>query len=122
MHPRPNATLILIRPTALSSLQLVVCIYVDGFNSSWRQCGSTSRYWPISLVLAILPFLVRLIQSIKRYVDSGLNTHLINVWRFIFRLVAEHMFSQGGKYAAGIVSYLCYFIWRKQGQISEHYH
>ncbi|KAJ6627864.1 EXS family-domain-containing protein [Mycena sp. CBHHK59/15] len=83
----------------LSNLYLVVCLYVEGFSSNWRQCGSTSRFWPLSFVLAILPFLVRLVQSIKRYVDSGLTTHLIN----------------GGKYGSGIVSYLCYFIWRHKG-------
>ncbi|KAF7360315.1 Signal transduction protein [Mycena venus] len=83
----------------LSNLSLVVCLYIDGFNSNWQNCGSGSRFWPLSFTLTILPFLVRLIQSIKRYVDSGLDTHLIN----------------GGKYGAGIVSYLCYFIWRHRG-------
>ncbi|KAJ7108542.1 EXS-domain-containing protein [Mycena epipterygia] len=84
---------------SLSQIYLIICLYVEGFNSNWRECGSKSKLWPISFVLAILPFLVRLIQSIKRYVDSGLNTHMIN----------------GGKYGAGIVSYLCYFIWRHKG-------
>ncbi|KAJ7276061.1 EXS-domain-containing protein [Mycena haematopus] len=83
----------------LSSLTLVVCVYADGFSSNWRHCGSSSRFWPLSFALAILPFLVRVIQSIKRYTDSGLNSHLINA----------------GKYGAGIVSYLCYFIWRHKG-------
>ncbi|KAJ7666139.1 EXS-domain-containing protein [Mycena polygramma] len=83
----------------LSNLDLVVCLYVDGFSSSWRKCSSSSKLWPLSSTLAILPFLVRLIQSIKRYADSGLNTHLIN----------------GGKYGAGIVAYVCYFIWRHKG-------
>lgn len=35
--------------------------------------------WGIAFLLAALPLLVRLVQSIKRYVDSGLITHLINV-------------------------------------------
>ncbi|KAJ7906260.1 EXS family protein/ERD1/XPR1/SYG1 family protein [Mycena leptocephala] len=83
----------------LSNLYLVVCLYVEGFNSNWRECGSKSRFWPLAFALAILPFLVRLIQSIKRYVDSGLNTHMINA----------------GKYGAGIVAYFTYFIWRHKG-------
>ncbi|KAJ7359367.1 EXS-domain-containing protein [Mycena albidolilacea] len=83
----------------LSNLNLVVCLYVEGFNSNWRNCGSSSQYWPLSFFFAILPFLCRVLQSFKRYADSGLNTHLINA----------------GKYGAGIVSYLCYFIWRHKG-------
>ncbi|KAK7012689.1 signal transduction protein [Favolaschia claudopus] len=83
----------------LSNINLVVCLYAEGFSENWRNCGSASRLWPLSFVLAILPFLIRVVQSIKRYVDSGLDTHLINA----------------GKYAAGIVSYFCYFIWRHQG-------
>jgi hypothetical protein len=68
----------------LSNLNLVVCLYVEGFNSNWRNCGS-SRYWPLSFFFAILPFLCRVLQSFKRYADSGLNTHLINA-RFILPL------------------------------------
>ncbi|KAF8186993.1 EXS family-domain-containing protein [Mycena galopus ATCC 62051] len=83
----------------LSNLYLVVCVYSEGFSSNWRNCGSTSRFWPLSFLLATLPFFVRVIQSIKRYSDSGLDTHLINA----------------GKYGAGIVAYLCYFIWRHKG-------
>lgn len=30
-------------------------------------------------MLSALPFLIRLVQSIRRYCDSGLITHLINV-------------------------------------------
>ncbi|KAJ7158188.1 EXS-domain-containing protein [Mycena crocata] len=86
----------------LSNLFVVFCVYAEGFNSEWRSCASRSRFWPVAFFLGTLPFLVRLVQSIKRYTDSGLNTHLIN----------------GGKYGAGIVSYLCYFIWRHKG--SDH--
>ncbi|KAF8175406.1 EXS family-domain-containing protein [Mycena galopus ATCC 62051] len=80
----------------LSNLNLVVCVYAEGFSSNWRNCGASSRFWPLSFALAILPFLVRVIQSIKRYSDSGLTTHWINA----------------GKYGSGVVAYLCYFIWR----------
>ncbi|KAJ6588943.1 EXS family-domain-containing protein [Mycena capillaripes] len=82
-----------------SNLTLIGCVYSRGLNSEWRKCGSPSRLWPLAFVLAVLPFLVRLVQSIKRYVDSKLTTHLINA----------------GKYGAGIVNYLCYFLWRHRG-------
>ncbi|KAJ7740037.1 EXS family-domain-containing protein [Mycena maculata] len=86
----------------LSNLTLIGCVYSRGLEtdwSDWRQCGSVSKLWPLSFVLGVLPFIVRLIQSIKRYADSKLTTHLINA----------------GKYGTGIVSYLCYFIWRHHG-------
>ncbi|KAJ7578280.1 EXS-domain-containing protein [Mycena floridula] len=83
----------------LSNIPLIGCLYAEGFDADWRKCGSTSKLWPLVLVLAIFPFVVRLVQSIKRYADSKLTTHLIN----------------GGKYGSGIVNYLCYFIWRHRG-------
>ncbi|THU92838.1 EXS-domain-containing protein [Dendrothele bispora CBS 962.96] len=82
----------------LSNLSQFVCSYVRGFDN-WRQCGSTSSIWPVAFTLALLPFLIRLVQSIRRYADTRLDTHLIN----------------GGKYATGVVYYLCYYIWRHGG-------
>ncbi|KAF9060165.1 EXS family-domain-containing protein [Rhodocollybia butyracea] len=82
----------------LSDLYLFGCSYARHFNG-WRDCGSSAPTWPAAFVLAMLPFLIRVIQSVKRYVDSRLNTHLIN----------------GGKYLAGIAYYLSYYIWRRQG-------
>ncbi|KAJ7598997.1 EXS-domain-containing protein [Mycena floridula] len=83
----------------LSQLPLLVCSYANGFEGSLKKCGSSARFWPVMFLLATLPFFVRVVQSIKRYVDSGLSTHLVN----------------GGKYLSGIVAYLVYFIWRHQG-------
>ncbi|KAJ7064981.1 EXS family-domain-containing protein [Mycena amicta] len=85
----------------LSNLSFIVCLYDDGFNSNWRQCGAKSSLWPLSFVLAILPFLIRFVQSIKRYVDSGLDTHMVNA----------------GKYMSGIIAYLCYFMWRHRDSV-----
>ncbi|PBK68704.1 EXS-domain-containing protein, partial [Armillaria solidipes] len=82
----------------LSNVYLFFCSYAKGFDQ-WRQCGAGSKHWPIIFVLAILPLLSRLIQSVRRYADSHLITHLIN----------------GGKYGSGIISYLFYFLWRHQG-------
>ncbi|KAK0458034.1 EXS-domain-containing protein [Desarmillaria tabescens] len=82
----------------LSNVYLFFCSYAQGFDQ-WRQCGAGSKHWPIIFVLAMLPLLSRLIQSVRRYADSHLITHLIN----------------GGKYGSGIISYLFYFLWRHQG-------
>lgn len=38
-------------------------------------------------MLGALPLLVRAVQSVKRWVDSGLGTHLINVSCVLFFLV-----------------------------------
>ncbi|KAF8186995.1 EXS family-domain-containing protein [Mycena galopus ATCC 62051] len=83
----------------LSNITLIGCVYSRGLNPEWRTCGSASNLWPLAFVLGTLPFLVRLVQSFRRYADSKLPTHLINA----------------GKYGAGIINYLCYFIWRHRG-------
>ncbi|KAJ7269846.1 EXS-domain-containing protein [Mycena rebaudengoi] len=83
----------------LSNLPLIGCVYSKRLDADWRKCGTPSSLWPLTFLLAVLPFLVRLIQSIRRYVDSKLTTHLVNA----------------GKYGAGIVSYFCYFLWRHRG-------
>jgi len=69
---------------SLSNLSTFICVYVNGFKEDWANCRSQSNAWPIAFVLAALPFLFRLTQSIKRYTDSGLITHLINVCTLVF--------------------------------------
>ncbi|KAI0760360.1 EXS-domain-containing protein [Fomes fomentarius] len=84
----------------LSNLYFVGCVYATGIDSNWRRCTTNAGpRWGVAFLLASLPLLARLVQSIKRYVDSGLTTHLIN----------------GGKYGSGIVFYLFYFLWRAHG-------
>ncbi|KAI0077380.1 EXS-domain-containing protein [Panus rudis PR-1116 ss-1] len=83
----------------LSNLYFVACAYSHGLEENWQRCTSRNRLWGVPFVLASLPLLVRAVQSVKRWFDSRLVTHLIN----------------GGKYATGIIYYLCYFIWRNQG-------
>lgn len=65
----------------LSNLYFFGCIYVGGFPDDWRRCSTNPPHWGIPLALAALPLLVRLIQSIKRWYDSRVITHLINVRR-----------------------------------------
>ncbi|KAF5381280.1 hypothetical protein D9615_008351 [Tricholomella constricta] len=84
----------------LSNMYLFACVYARGFDDDWTKCGVTgSPRWPVAFVLASLPFLIRLVQSVKRYCDSGLATHMIN----------------GGKYGSSIVSNLFFYVWRHQG-------
>ncbi|KAF8068754.1 EXS-domain-containing protein [Lyophyllum atratum] len=84
----------------LSNFYLFGCVYARGFDSDWTKCGvSRSPQWAVSFVLASLPLFIRVVQSLKRYYDSGLVTHLIN----------------GGKYGSGILSNLFFYIWRHQG-------
>lgn len=104
----------------LSNIWLLGCAYELGWpDNTYKQC-SISRKWAIPFLLSALPSFVRFVQCIKRYVDSGLETHLINVSVLpcLTASVGLHVSSslfQGGKYTAGILFYLFYFIWRHAG-------
>lgn len=63
----------------LSNLFFVACAYSHGLDVNWQRCTSQNRNWGVPFVLAALPLLVRTVQSVKRWVDSRLVTHLINV-------------------------------------------
>lgn len=63
----------------LSNLFFVACAYSNGFDVDWYKCTSENRLWGVPFVLAALPLLVRTVQSVKRWFDSRLVTHLINV-------------------------------------------
>lgn len=63
----------------LSNLYLFACVYARGFDDQWRRCGTSSPNWPAAFALGILPFVVRVVQSLRRYADSKLPTHLVNV-------------------------------------------
>ncbi|TRM56258.1 EXS family-domain-containing protein, partial [Schizophyllum amplum] len=82
---------------SLSHIYVVPCIYVINFDEEWRErCMAESAEWPALFAIGTIPFFIRVIQSIKRYYDSGLTTHILNA----------------GKYSLGIVMYLLYFRWR----------
>jgi hypothetical protein len=90
--------------------------------------------------MAMLPLLIRLVQSIKRWVDSKLMTHLINVsfLTIIPRLSLTSPFHRvvstpqvrtvRGRETAlytqrssfpGMVYYACYYAWRHNGSSLE---
>ena len=65
----------------LSHVYFTACAYTHHFPSDvFTRCGVQSHAgWSVQFALAILPFVVRLVQSVRRYADSKLPTHLINV-------------------------------------------
>jgi len=67
----------------LSHLYFVGCIYangfVHGFDPDWQKCSIPTSRWPVGFVFAALPLFVRLVQCVRRFVDSKLDMHLINV-------------------------------------------
>lgn len=90
-------------PSQTSSLvpknNIISSAYDPAVQAAWTTCG-TKTHWGPYFVLAMLPFLLRLLQSVKRYKDLKLPTHLINA----------------GKYGMGMVYYLCYYLWRRNGE------
>lgn len=52
--------------------------YDPAIQNVWDTCGAQQNWAPY-FVLAALPFVVRLLQSLKRYWGSKLPSHLINV-------------------------------------------
>ncbi|KAG9313638.1 EXS family protein/ERD1/XPR1/SYG1 family protein [Chiua virens] len=77
---------------------LVSSAYDPHVQDVWPLCG-VGRNWGWYFVLATSPFMVRFVQSVRRYRDSKLPTHLINA----------------GKYGIGIIYYFFYYYWRHQG-------
>lgn len=66
---------------SLTHIYFTGCAYKNHFPPNvFTVCGvQTKAGWSVQFVLAVLPFVVRLVQSVRRYVDSRLPTHLINV-------------------------------------------
>ncbi|PCH35378.1 EXS-domain-containing protein, partial [Wolfiporia cocos MD-104 SS10] len=81
----------------LADLWFVGCAYSHELRN-WRVC-TTGPNWGPQFALAALPFFVRFVQSIRRWMDSKLTTHLINA----------------GKYGTGLIYYLTYYLWRQHG-------
>ena len=68
----------------LSNMYFVVCAYASGdFDNSLQTCLPSNQNWAAFFILAALPLFIRVIQSVKRYSEAKLTSHLINV-SFIF--------------------------------------
>ncbi|KAI6110985.1 EXS family-domain-containing protein [Pisolithus croceorrhizus] len=72
--------------------------YDPRIQEAWVTCP-TSRNWGIHYCIAILPYLMRLVQCVRRYRDTRFLGNLLNA----------------GKYGSGMVSLLCYHYWVYSG-------
>lgn len=72
--------------------------YDPRIQDAWVTCA-TSRNWGIHYFIAILPYLMRLVQCVRRYRDTKFLGNLLNA----------------GKYGSGMVSLLCYHYWIYSG-------
>lgn len=61
----------------LGHLYFVGCLYATDWESPTTRCSLTNN-WIASVILTSMPALIRLVQCIKRYVDSNNSNHLIN--------------------------------------------
>ena len=104
---------------SLTNLYFIGCIYSSGFSGlDWdRHCNTKGPQWVVHFLLAGLPFFCRLVQSLRRWYDSRLGAHLINVSDpYLFDAkIRLTLASQGGKYASGILMYWFYYLWRHHG-------
>ncbi|WOO82310.1 Xenotropic and polytropic retrovirus receptor 1 [Vanrija pseudolonga] len=87
----------------IQNVYFLSCVYGNHWpDNAYGVCPSGTS-WPYAL-LGALPPLVRLIQCLKRYHDSGLQIHLVN----------------GGKYCSSILSGCLFIWWRSQGERRAH--
>lgn len=61
----------------LSHFYFIGCLYVTGWNEPATRCNLNNN-WIAGIILTSLPSFIRLVQCIKRYVDSKNYIHLIN--------------------------------------------
>ena len=67
---------------SLSGIYFVGCAYAVGFHSDqFQRCNKTSP-WGLPFLFGALPLLFRLFQSLRRWWDSNMITHLINASLF----------------------------------------
>ncbi|OCB90034.1 EXS family protein/ERD1/XPR1/SYG1 family protein [Sanghuangporus baumii] len=87
----------------LSNLYFVGCVYGERWEDSFIKC-SVSIHWGVPFAVGILPLVARAVQSVKRYADSHLYTHLINA----------------GKYSSSILYYVFYYLWRHNNRARDY--
>ena len=74
---------------SLSGIYFVGCSYVVGFHSDQFKRCSNPAPWGVPFLLGALPLVARFFQSIRRWWDSSLITHLINASLFFTSKVSE---------------------------------
>lgn len=68
----------------LSHLATFGCAYFHQFQDAFPEnlnvtCGTVTNMWGVELVLLCVPQVFRFVQSVKRYVDTPMYMHLVNV-------------------------------------------
>lgn len=84
---------------SISNLWFLGCAYNKGFSQHpdmYLVCSAGGN-WVYSLLL-VVPALIRAIQCLKRYKDSGLPIHLVNL----------------GKYTSVMLQYALFALWRSK--------
>ncbi|CAE6461998.1 unnamed protein product [Rhizoctonia solani] len=82
----------------MSNMYFLICAYVDQWDRIEERC-QLEQHWAIPFVLSTIPFIIRFVQCIRRYLDSKQKHHLTNAV----------------KYVASIIYYLTYYVWRNDG-------
>ena len=62
----------------ISNLYGIGCAYRYKWEHPLEKCTGGNQ-WIVLFVLSALPSFIRLVQCIKRYADSGVDHHLVNV-------------------------------------------
>ncbi|EEB95590.1 hypothetical protein MPER_05416, partial [Moniliophthora perniciosa FA553] len=73
----------------------------------------SSRFWLVKNVFKLLISGIRRVEAIRRFLD-GIGEDVESIRRYADSKLITHLIN-GGKYGTGIVYYLVYFIWRHQG-------
>ncbi|KAG8708269.1 hypothetical protein FRC09_001348 [Ceratobasidium sp. 395] len=88
----------------MANMYFLVCAYTDHWHGIEERC-QLGVHWVIPFVLSALPSAIRIVQCIRRFVDSANLLHLVNA----------------AKYAVTIAGYATYYLWRNHGSEWDHY-
>lgn len=75
---------------------LLSSAYAPQAQEAWSTCG-VAQNWGWYYLLGILPFVVRVVQNVRRYWDSKLPSQLFNVWNLydLHSFYIHHLFQTG---------------------------
>ncbi|KAI9458648.1 EXS-domain-containing protein [Lactarius psammicola] len=74
---------------SLGGIYFVGCSYAVGFHSDQFERCIKPASWGLPLLFGVLPLVARFFQSIRRWWDSSLVTHLINASPFFTSDISE---------------------------------
>lgn len=83
-------------PKVFLDLSYSICLYSDftDLESGARQCvqgplaaTSSERYWYLTLMMSMIPYIIRTLQTLRTYVDKGGSTNLWNALKYTLSVV-----------------------------------